>query len=72
MLTVHAGTSNQRNNIDIICVIDTSGSMSGTNLKNVKIAMEYLIKILNDQDRINIVTFNNEGFRKCQFLYATK
>jgi|JI10StandDraft_1071094.scaffolds.fasta_scaffold602843_1 hypothetical protein len=46
--------------------------MSGTNLKNVKIAMEYLIKILNDQDRINIVTFNDEGFRKSSFLYATE
>jgi hypothetical protein len=46
--------------------------MSGTKLQNVKKAMEYLIKILNDQDRINIVTFNYEGFRKCEFLYATE
>ncbi|VVB65519.1 von Willebrand factor type A domain protein [Candidatus Gugararchaeum adminiculabundum] len=45
---------------DVVFVIDTSGSMSGTKIEQAKSALKYSLARLNDGDKFGIVTFNNE------------
>ncbi|WP_413698849.1 marine proteobacterial sortase target protein [Psychromonas sp. KJ10-10] len=48
-------------NKDILFVIDTSGSMSGSSIIQAKQALQYGIQQLNDNDRFNIIDFNNKA-----------
>lgn len=48
-------------NKDILFVIDTSGSMSGSSIDQAKQALQYGIEQLNPSDRFNIIDFNNEA-----------
>jgi len=50
-----------RNGLDVVCVLDNSGSMSGSKIDNLKRAMEFVISTLTDQDRLSIVTFNSSA-----------
>jgi len=54
-----------RAHIDLICVIDNSGSMNGYKLENVRKALRYLLELLGENDRICLITFNHAGFRLC-------
>ncbi|KAL4486848.1 hypothetical protein ABPG72_009612 [Tetrahymena utriculariae] len=58
-----------RPNLDLICVIDNSGSMGGQKIESVKNTIQQLIDMLNDNDRLSIITFNDmaqqlSGLRK--------
>ncbi|CAD8192542.1 unnamed protein product [Paramecium octaurelia] len=44
-------------NIDLVCVVDVSGSMEGNKISLVKDSLRYIQKILNPNDRIALVTF---------------
>lgn len=60
MLEINALKSGEKANrsaIDLVCVVDNSGSMSGEKLKLVQNSLRYLTKILSDEDRISIVSF---------------
>jgi Ca-activated chloride channel family protein len=48
---------------DVVFVIDTSGSMLGAKLEQVKKALRYCIAGLNAGDRFNIVEFSTEARR---------
>ena len=50
-----------RPSIDLICVVDISGSMYGHKLDLVKQTLKYIISILKDSDRLALITFNHEG-----------
>lgn len=52
-------TKNQRPGIDLICVIDVSGSMSGEKIELVKKSMSYLLELLSENDRLSIITFES-------------
>lgn len=54
-----------RTSVDLICVIDVSGSMDGEKISLVKDTMKYLIETLTPSDRLSIITFNSSGFRIC-------
>ena len=45
---------------DIIFVIDTSGSMKGGKIEQVKASLKFCINSLNPGDRFNLVTFSTE------------
>ena len=47
--------------IDIVCVVDVSGSMQGEKLKLVQQSLRYIQKILSPDDRIAIVQFSHVG-----------
>merc|ERR1712014_330840 len=44
--------------IDVFCVIDRSGSMSGQKLQEVKKSLHYLLDLLKPDDRISIILFD--------------
>lgn len=53
--------------IDLVCVIDISGSMSGEKIENVKATMRNLLEVLSDGHRLAIVLFNQEAFEYMNF-----
>ncbi len=44
---------------EVILVLDKSGSMQGTSIRQAKEALRYAVGALTDEDTFNIVTFNN-------------
>ncbi|MBI4603257.1 MAG: VWA domain-containing protein [Planctomycetes bacterium] len=48
---------------DIVFVIDTSGSMLGPKMEQVKKALRYCVTGLNQGDRFNVVSFSTEARR---------
>lgn len=60
-----------RTSVDLICVIDVSGSMQGSKLNLVKDTMKVLIEILTPSDRLSIITFDSDGERICPLKAAT-
>ncbi|CAD8203337.1 unnamed protein product [Paramecium pentaurelia] len=51
----------QRANIDLMCVVDVSGSMEGEKIKLVQNSLRYIQKILNPTDRIALVSFATQA-----------
>ena len=47
--------------IDLICVIDRSGSMSGEKIKLVRETLKYLVSILSPNDRLCLITFDDQA-----------
>lgn len=60
-----------RPGVDLVCVIDVSGSMSGAKILLVKQALIYLIKMMRPKDRISLVIFNQSAKRLCPLKLAT-
>jgi Ca-activated chloride channel family protein len=44
---------------EMIFIIDTSGSMGGTSIKQAKAGLEFALKQLNPRDKFNIIEFNS-------------
>ena len=61
VITAPDQPAEQRVGVDIICVIDISGSMSGEKLDMVKRTLNFMIAQLSEIDRICIVSFNNSA-----------
>ncbi|EAR90750.2 von willebrand factor type A (VWA) domain was originally protein (macronuclear) [Tetrahymena thermophila SB210] len=61
-----------RPNLDLICVIDNSGSMDGEKIENVKNTILQLIDMLNDHDRLSIITFNSYAKQLCGLRKVNK
>ena len=64
-------TSKQTSNVDLICVIDISGSMTGEKILLVKESLKKLISLMTDKDRISIVLFNHQSFKILDLTYTT-
>ena len=45
--------------IDLVCVIDHSSSMAGEKIKLVKESLYYLLEIMNENDKLCLILFNN-------------
>jgi Mg-chelatase subunit ChlD len=61
-----------RTSVDLICVIDVSGSMDGEKIELVKETMRFLIETLTPSDRLSILTFNSSGNRICGLKTVTQ
>ena len=48
-------------NADLICVIDISGSMAGEKLNLVKKSLKILVKLMDKNDRLALILFENEA-----------
>merc|ERR1712178_121390 len=49
--------------MDMVCVLDVSGSMEGEKLRQLQSAVRFLIEQSDEADRISIVTFNSSASR---------
>jgi len=76
LVTVHAadipepsdpGSDNARQAMDLMCVLDVSGSMQGEKIKQVKSAVEFVIQQATPKDRLSIVAFNSNASRCLRF-----
>ncbi|KAL7264965.1 hypothetical protein ACSBR1_002842 [Camellia fascicularis] len=67
-----AGSGSDRSGVDLVTVLDISGSMEGEKLEKMKIAMLFMIKKLNSIDRLSVVTFNRVSHRLCPLRQITK
>lgn len=56
---------NSRVSIDLVLVIDISGSMRGEKLELVQKTMHFLLTQVQDNDRVSIITFNGKGTKLC-------
>lgn len=50
---------NQRSGVDIICIIDVSGSMRGDKMALVQKTLQFMLTQVTELDRVSIVAFNN-------------
>jgi len=57
--------------MDLMCVIDVSGSMKGDKINQVKASLKLLTNFLNESDRISIVIFNSNAERILKFTSGT-
>ena len=48
---------------DVIFVLDKSGSMAGSSIRQAKKALKYAISRLSEQDKFNVIVFNNTARR---------
>jgi len=55
--------------LDLVCVLDVSGSMSGSRIANLQQAMEFVIDSLSANDRLSIVTFNHQAVMAQGFVF---
>lgn len=47
--------------LDVVCILDNSGSMQGSKLKSLKTAMEFVIQSLGPNDRLAVCYFNSDA-----------
>ena len=58
--------------VDLICVVDVSISMKGNQLNLVKDSLKYLVKLMKENDKLAIVSFNHEAFTKLSLTQMTE
>ncbi|KAK7261336.1 hypothetical protein RIF29_27645 [Crotalaria pallida] len=58
-----SSAQNTRASIDLVTVLDVSGSMAGTKLSLVKRAMSFVIQNLSPSDRLSVVAFSSTARR---------
>jgi len=58
--------------LDLVCVLDHSGSMNGDKMKLVKNTFTVLLKYLGDLDRISIVIFDDKASRLVPLIRTTE
>lgn len=56
-------SSNSRAPVDLVTVLDISGSMAGTKLALLKRAMGFVIQHLGPQDRLSVIAFSSTAHR---------
>jgi len=58
-----AASEQERQPMDLVCVLDVSGSMRGDKIRQVQDAMRFIIDQAAPKDRLSIVAFNNNASR---------
>lgn len=54
--------------IDLVCVVDQSGSMAGEKMNLLKETLIYITEQMNDLDRLGIVSFDTQAFNRSNGL----
>lgn len=67
-----ASSSAVREGLDLVVVLDLSGSMSGEKLASMKKAMHFVVMKLTPVDRLSIVSFSNSATRHCPLRSVTQ
>uniref|UniRef100_A0A0E0JLL5 VWFA domain-containing protein n=1 Tax=Oryza punctata TaxID=4537 RepID=A0A0E0JLL5_ORYPU len=66
-----SSSSTDRAGLDLVAVIDVSGSMDGDGIDKAKTALQFVIRKLSDLDRLCIVTFSTDATRLCPLRFVT-
>jgi len=73
LLELTGGASiGDRSGLDLVAVLDVSGSMEGEKIDKMKIAMQFVIKKLSPIDRLSIVSFSYAAARLCPLRQITE
>ena len=64
--------SEKTKGIDLICVVDDSGSMSGSRVKLVKESLKYLVNLMTINDKLAIVSFTDTASIKLPLTEMTE
>lgn len=67
-----AGSGSDRRGLDLVMVLDVSGSMEGDKLKKMITATQFVIKKLSPIDRLSVVTFAGHSKRLCRLRQITE
>lgn len=67
-LTDELSSSSTRVPIDLICVVDQSGSMAGEKLVLLKQTLIYIVEQMSELDRLAVVSFNTQAFDRSHGL----
>ena len=54
--------------IDLVCVVDQSGSMAGEKLTLLKQTLIYIVEQMSEHDRLAIVSFDTQAFDRSHGL----
>jgi Mg-chelatase subunit ChlD len=57
----YCNNSTKKTPLDVMCILDVSGSMGGEKIESLKKAVQFVISTLGDQDRLSIVEFNSRA-----------
>lgn len=57
-----ASSTSSRVPMDLVCVVDQSGSMNGAKMILLKETLVYITEQLNEFDRLSIVSFHTQAF----------
>ena len=57
--------------VDLICIVDVSGSMYGSKIQLVIESLKYLVNLMNEQDNIVLITFTDYTDIICDFTKMT-
>ena len=74
-LVVSVSTDDKKQKIkgvDLIFVVDISGSMGGTRLQLVKDSLNYIVSLMNENDSISIIKFESKAFVICNLTPMTQ
>ncbi|KAF0906701.1 hypothetical protein E2562_012527 [Oryza meyeriana var. granulata] len=67
-----SSSSTDRAGLDLVAVIDVSGSMDGDRIDMAKTALQFVIRKLSDLDRLCVVTFSTSATRLCPLRFVTE
>ncbi|KAI3944029.1 hypothetical protein MKW98_015181 [Papaver atlanticum] len=66
------GADEGRLGVDLVTILDISGSMRGIKLAKLKLAMQFLVQKLSRTDRLSVVTFNKKAEKLCPLRQITE
>ncbi|KAL5699961.1 hypothetical protein ACHQM5_025473 [Ranunculus cassubicifolius] len=66
------GSDEGRLGVDLVTILDISGSMKGTKIEKMQLAMQFLVQKLGPTDRLSVVTFNRRAERLCPLRQMTE
>lgn len=66
------GNGKDRPGLDLVTVLDVSGSMKGDRIEKLKKAMEFVVKKLSPIDRLSVITFSKNAKRLCPLRQITE
>ncbi|KAI3836323.1 hypothetical protein MKW92_049285 [Papaver armeniacum] len=66
------GADEGRLGVDLVTILDISGSMRGPRLLKMKLAMQFLVQKLSRTDRLSVVTFSRKADKLCPLRQITE
>ena len=70
--TPQPNENDKKCNVDLICVIDVSGSMCGEKIHQVKESLKILISLMDEKDRLCLILFESSATNYYNLEFLTK